>query len=202
MALEIAEIDGRPVRFVGYFPKRTVKRPDGFAPVSIEEIASVSGCISPAPEGWIDHWLHNPLGFFATEELAWQVAGGRGQGFDVYACRILDAAFPPGAPPRELSALEDEIITACALAGDPGPGFERLGWDIAGNWLGWSQSIGFECSPLTCNGLASVIATNRYGLIDRLGDAVPAAIRIGAEQPEPGTYYLLEVWRRGDRASP
>lgn len=202
MGLETAEIAALPVYFVGYFPKRTAKRPEGFAPAAIEEIASVSNCISSGPDDWIGSWLHNPLGLYASEDIAWQVARGRDQGFELYAYRMLDAAFPPDGPPRRPTQEEQTIIRSSVLSIDPGPHFERLGWDIAGNWLGWSQSIGFECSPLTCNGLASRIQTNRYGLIDRLEDAVPAAVRIAAEQPEPGTYFLLEVWRRGDRASP
>lgn len=202
MDLETSGIANLPVRFVGYFPKQTMARPDGFAPAGIEEIASVSQCISPGPEGWLDAWLHNPLGFYASEDVAWQVAGGHDPGFDLYAYRMLCVAFPPDGPPRHFTLEEERIVGGSAIEGVPGPEFACLGWDIAGSWLGWSQSIGFECSPLTCNGLASGIATNRYGLISRLEEAIPAAIRIAVEQPEPGTYYLLEVWRRRDRASP
>ena len=40
-----------------------------------EEIASVSTCISSAPEGWIDLWKHNRLGFYDTLDLAQAITG-------------------------------------------------------------------------------------------------------------------------------
>jgi hypothetical protein len=64
--------------------------------------------------------------------------------------------------------------------------------------LGWPQ---FECSPLTCCGLAEEVATNRYGLIDGLDRAIAVAPRIVEGPSDPGTYYLVQVWRkpRNDR---
>jgi hypothetical protein len=77
-----------------------------------------------------------------------------------------------------------------------GPDYECLGWDAVGTWFGIGQSATFDCSPLTCNGLASEIPANRFGLLDTIEEAVSVAARFAREQPEPGTYFLVEVWRR------
>ena len=62
------------LRLAGYFPKRIVLRPAYLddAP-SVVDICSVSCCISPPPDDWVDHWLHNELAFFDSPEIAGQV---------------------------------------------------------------------------------------------------------------------------------
>ena len=54
----------------------------------------------------------------------------------------------------------------------------------------------FECSALTCNSLAREIATNRHGLIGKLERAFAVAPEIIRLPSEPGTYYLVQVWRK------
>src|SRR5689334_9381276 len=52
------------LRLVGYFAKAT-EVPTGWpASDRVSEICSVSNCITSAPQGWINHWLHNEMGFF------------------------------------------------------------------------------------------------------------------------------------------
>src|SRR5579872_1888878 len=56
---------------IGYFPKRTLKRPAWLPCPQDDEICSVSGCISEEPDGWIEHWRHNECWCFDSQELAW-----------------------------------------------------------------------------------------------------------------------------------
>ncbi len=37
---------------------------------------------------------------------------------------------------------------------------------------------------------------NRYCLVDDVGAAYEMAILFGVQQPEPGPYVIVEVWRR------
>jgi hypothetical protein len=53
--------------------------------------------------------------------------------------------------------------------------------------------LGFECSPLSCNAMATEMDTNEYCLFDSLEAAVAGAARFSIEQPEPGDYYVIEV---------
>lgn len=169
---------------IGYFPKRTLKRPDWLKAADVEEVCSVSTCISEAPGGWIDHWLHNEMWVYDSPELAWRVVPEAARGeFDLYAYRLFPVAFvrrerrPFLIPPLQVQPLSTS--------------FERIGYDAV------SRSCGstFECSPLSCNQMAEHVPTNRYCLVD---DA-DTAFRIASESEdggcEPGPYYVVEVWR-------
>lgn len=85
------------------------------------------------------------------------------------------------------------------------PGLKKyvaIGYDLAG---GPSLSVhgepvydvlGFGCSPLSCNGRAAEFNVNRYCLIDNLEKAIRAGEHFGRTEPEPGPYYLYQVFRR------
>ena len=68
--------------FIGYYPKRIALKKDLKAQNGeivikndiVEEICSVSDCISDGPpKGWINEWKHNDLGFFSSEIAALSV---------------------------------------------------------------------------------------------------------------------------------
>jgi hypothetical protein len=44
---------------IGYFPKKTVRRPDWLKAANVEEVCSASDCISDGPANWISAWKHN-----------------------------------------------------------------------------------------------------------------------------------------------
>jgi hypothetical protein len=75
---------------------------------------------------------------------------------------------------------------------DPIPAtFESLGYDSVNRSM--ARVLGFECSPLSCNRMATEMATNEYCLFASLDTALAGAARFSIEQPEPGDYYMLEV---------
>ena len=53
-------------------------------------------------------------------------------------------------------------------------------------------------SPLSCNGLASSYPINQFCLLDDVEAAYRAGRDFGVEQPEPGSYIIVEVLRRTD----
>jgi hypothetical protein len=53
--------------------------------------------------------------------------------------------------------------------------------------------LGFECSPLSCNSMASEMTANESCLFHSLEAAIAGAMRFSIEQPEPGDYYVVEV---------
>ena len=73
---------------VGYFPKRTEVPAEWNAAPNVAECCSVSACLAPAPDGWIDRWLHNDLGFYDDPKTARSVAGGSSE-VSVFAYRLL-----------------------------------------------------------------------------------------------------------------
>jgi len=169
--------------FVGFFPLATATGPDWLEVPIVDEICSVSRCISKAPEGWIDAWKHNQLGFFDTEDLALEVATGRGAEFDLFAYRLFpvqceNGEFRPFPVPAPVFETLDR--------------YRFLGHDIV------SRSAGshVECSPLSCNYAARDFPVNRHCLIEDSDAAFSACRAISAGNYEPGPYFLFQVLRR------
>jgi hypothetical protein len=187
-----------PAKPIGFLAKLTKRRPD--PPIGdVEEVCSVSCCISKAPPGAVSAWCHNAMGFYASEALALSVIPPREDraAYDLYAYAMLPVAFDEDGEPRALTDDESRALSEAAKDTDEiGPGYQLLGWDVVSNSLGWVESQSFECSPLTCNSLAGTILANRYGLIDALDAAFAAAPEIIRAPSEPGTYYLVQVWRK------
>ena len=165
---------------VGFFPYRPVGVPKGLHLTGVELICSVSHCIAEVPPDWIDHWTHNDLGFFDTQDAAKQVAGDGN--FEVFGYRVY---------PIRISGTAVEDFDVPVSPTENLTGFVRLGIDIV------SRSVGplFECSPLSCNAGANEFEVNGFCLIDDFVDAVDIAVRLEKGSYEPGPYHLVEVWR-------
>ena len=74
---------------IGYFPKRTVRHLDWFKGQGVDEICSVSSCISKGPEKWIECWKHNEMWVFDSPALAWSVVPEADrEDLEMYAYRI------------------------------------------------------------------------------------------------------------------
>jgi hypothetical protein len=182
---------------IGYFAKWIVERPEWLNVPNVEDICSVSECMSAGPDDWFSLWKHNALCLFDDEQVIADIASelGRPEPFDLFAYALIPIRF---------AADGEAQITLAELPNPAGPApnaasrpldYERLGFDCV--QTGWHDNIvGFGCSPLSCNGRAAEIPVNRHCLIDRLDDAIEAARRFAKEQPEPGVYYVVEVWRK------
>lgn len=169
---------------VGYFAKVTRDRPEWLEAPVVEEVCSVSECISAGPENWILKWLHNGLGFFDSETLALQVVTTDRDAFNLYAYRIVPLEFDEGV----VRPWQPPVGSIDLDLGD----YESLGCDIASR----SAGCNFECSPLSCNGAAVDFPVNRHCLIPDVAAAYRAAVEISRGNYEPGPYHLLEVHRR------
>lgn len=182
---------------IGYFAKRITRRPEGPDLPGVEEICSLSECISPGPDDWFSRWTHNGACLFDREDAIGAIVAEEHEpdAFELFAYQIIPVRFAPDG---------ETAMTASDLPGEagrrpnaipPGADYDLLGYDCI--QTEWERNIvGFGCSPLSCNGMAAGIAVNRFCLIDSLDNAIAAARRFAKEQPEPGTYYVVEVWRK------
>jgi hypothetical protein len=170
--------------FIGFFPKRTQPVPIEFKSESIREIASVAECISPGPVEWIQHWKHNRMGFFDSQELASQVIENDPEEYDLYAYKVFPIRCKDG---------ETESIIITKAPGDVPEDYGFLGYDIVTK----SLADFFECSPLSCNYLANDYEVNQFCLIDDLEAATQVLVAIcQSGNAEPGPYYLFAVYRK------
>ena len=169
----------------GYFAKQVVSRPEWLNAPGVREICSTSNCVSPAPDGWIDRWLHNEFGWFnRASDAAAVIPPERTELFRVFAYRIHPELFRNGHA--------QSFVLPADVHPDAIPRtFQSLGFDSVSKSS--ASVLGFECSPLSCNGMANEIAANEYCLFDSLEAAIAGASRFSVEQPEPGDYYVIEV---------
>ena len=169
----------------GYFARRVKPKPDHLPAPGVREICSVSECLSPGADNWITSWRHNSLGWFNSIADAQKVVPeSERPGYRLFAYRIHPEVFRG----RHRVALEipDDVRP------EPLPaGFATIGYDCASRSN--VATLSFECSPLSCNGLASEMPVNVHCLFPTLALAIAGAERFAAEQPEPGDYYVVEV---------
>lgn len=151
----------------------------------VERVCSVADCLATPPAGWVDRWDFNRAGCYSTEAAALAAVPEDLRGrFEVFAywmvAENVQNLFNPGLPP----------LPASTELGS----YTVIGYDVAAPV---PDSFGFDHSPLSCNQMAQEVAVNRYCLIDRLEDALDAARRFNAEQPEPGEYVVIQVASKG-----
>ena len=172
------------LRLAGYFPKQVVAAPVWLACPLVDDICSVSDCVSPGPADWVEHWIHNELGFFNTVADARFVSADGPATTTIFAYRLLTTRFRAGS-------WESWAFPADVAPEPLPPAFRSLGFDAFN--LSMDDVLGFECSPLSCNRLAQEWPVNRHCLLADLDTAVEAAERFSIDQPEPGVYYVAEV---------
>jgi hypothetical protein len=177
----------------GYFARRIELKPDHLDASGVRDICSVSECISSGAEGWISAWRHNGFGWFNSIDDALSVVPQplRAE-FRLFAYRIHAELFRGAA--RAAVAVPEDVHP------EPLPdGFRSIGFDSASKSSALGTSL--ECSPLSCNGLASELPVNEHCLFPTLEAALAGAARFAVEQPEPGEYYVVEVLE-GPRIEP
>jgi len=182
----------------GYFARRVESKPDALVAPGVREICSVSECISSGADDWIASWRHNSLGWFNTVSDAVSVVPAEERHeYRMFAYRILPEVFR--GRERAALTLPDDVRP------EPLPdGFGSLGFDSASRFA--VASLCLECSPLSCNYMASEMPVNEHCLFPTLDDAIAGAMRFAIEQPEPGDYYVVEVleggFEGGERMAP
>ena len=124
---------------IGYFAKEIASRPAWADAPPMPQVCSVSHCVSRAPEGWIDLWSHNELGFYDDPQRARAAASGLEQA-RLFAYRFLPKRFRDGEEePWEIPRVQPTPLQ---------PSLRSRGFDAVSRSS--DGALGFECSPLTC----------------------------------------------------
>lgn len=171
---------------LGYMAKFVRPCPDGFA-APVQELASVSPCLSPDFGDWLDAWRHNDYWLFDSPARIVEVA--RQKGVELAAARWFyyegegrewdGARWRPVAPEPSLGLAVEEP-------------HQRLlrGFDVV-SYAGGSTA---ECSPLSCNGLAERLPVNASCLFDTAEEALRHIEQGAFDLAEPGPYRLMAVY--------
>jgi hypothetical protein len=185
-------------KFIGYFPKKNDyenpavmvdKWRDSLRAAGVTEIGSVSECIRSGPEGWIDLWKHNELGFYDSEDVVLTVIKGHEDQYTIFAYKLYLVCYEDGETKTggKMIARANQLNVTENLKG-----YQFIGFDVAS----CSLSDFFECSALSCNNAFEEYEVNEYCLLSDPALARRAHKEISAGNYEPGEQYLLEVYRK------
>jgi hypothetical protein len=174
---------------LGYMAKRIVTRPDWLKAAGVDEILSVSSCISEDFADWINSWRHNGHWLFDSPSIIQALACEHG--LDLTGCRWF---YYEGHE----TAYDDDARAWLPYAPDPGFGTSvqqpmdsvLRGYDVVTHSCGNSA----ECSPLSCNHMADEIVTNRHCLLDSFEVAHHLTEQRRFVDCEPGPYRIVAVF--------
>jgi hypothetical protein len=172
---------------VGYMAKRVVTAPTWLAAGRISSIYSVSGCMSEYFADYIDFWKHNDYWLFDSPEAITDLA--RENDIDLaetvlFFYELHELQFDSG----EWTHFDVEASVGTTVVLPEAKVLE--GYDVV---TFFAQSSP-ECSPLSCNALASEVETNRQCLLHSF-DQARTLLESGAfNNSEPGPYRIFAVY--------
>jgi hypothetical protein len=177
---------------VGYMFKKVVRRPDWLNVVDVDEIYSLSGCVSGNFTDYINYWKHNGYWLFDSPMVMEEVARDNNlslTGMTLFYYEVFEQQFDESS--KQWSSFEPEASFATNVAK---PASARLqGYDVAT----FSVRTSPECSPLSCNGLAAKVAVNRHCLFDSFEQAKQSLESGQFDNSEPGPFRIFAVYTVG-----
>lgn len=173
----------------GYMAKYVVNRPDWLKAGQVTDIYSVSNCVSNGFADYINYWKHNGYWFFDSPETILEVA--KENSLDITNTKLFY---------YEVHELEYDDNDNLWKPFVPEPSFKTQiiepeskyieGYDV----VTFSVHTSPECSPLSCNSLASEIETNQHCLLPSFEKAKQLLEEGWFENTELGPYRIFAVY--------
>jgi hypothetical protein len=177
---------------VGYMSKKVALRPEWLRAEGVQDVCAVSGCISAPFADYIRYWKHNGYWLFNSArdiETLCAAEGIDASGTTLFYYAAYEKEYDEGL--RAWRVFEPEASLPTRV--EPPGKAELIGFDV----VTFARGAGPECSPLSCNGLASEMAVNRHCLFDGFDEAVEALDGGRFDDCEPGPYRVFAVYRAG-----
>jgi hypothetical protein len=172
---------------VGYMAKRVVARPDWLPAERVSSIYSVSGCVSDNFTDYINFWKHNGYWLYDSPETIIEIA--RENGIDLAETVLFfyeahELQFDSG----EWMRFEPEPSFGTNVSVPEAKVLE--GYDV----VTFVAQTSPECSPLSCNSLASEVETNSRCLLQSFEQARKLLEHGTFNDSEPGPYRIFAVY--------
>jgi hypothetical protein len=167
--------------------KFVVERPDWLRAERVSAIYSVSGCVSRNFTDYIRFWKHNGYWLFDSPKPIVEIALERGIDLAetvLFFYEVHELQFHSG----EWTRVEPEPSLSTDVHVPDARVFE--GYDVV-TCLGQSAP---ECSPLSCNHLASHVETNSRCLLQSFEQARRLLEDGAFDDSEPGPYRIFGVY--------
>lgn len=172
----------------GYLAKRVEDSSDWLGATQVEDIYSVSGCISEDFADYINYWQHNGYWLFDSPKIIRSIAGQHAiclSGCTLFYYELYEFQFNEKNETWE--SFEPEKSFPLAVESPCSPILE--GFDV----VSFTSGNNPECSPLSCNGLAAEVVTNRHCLLESLDEARRSLKDGKFAKCEPGPYRIFSV---------
>jgi hypothetical protein len=172
---------------VGYLAKRVVPKPEILNAPAVIDIYSVSGCVNVNFTEYIQYWKHNGYWLFDSPEIIRGLAAEHALPLDgislfYYETYELELDGRSWRPFTVEPSVETQVIP---------PAHKTLeGFDV----VSFFARNAPECSPLSCNSLASDRPTNSHCLFTSFEEAETALNNGAFEDVEPGPYRIFAVY--------
>lgn len=173
----------------GYMAKLVCPRPDWLKARHVADIYSVSNCMAKNFADYIDYWKHNGYWFFNSPEVILELA--KENAIDLRNTLLFY---------YEVHEFEYDEKACSWKAFAPEPSFathviepikkQLEGYDI----VTFTTHTSPECSPLSCNHLASEIETNEHCLLPSFEKAKQLLEEGNINNSEPGPYRIFAVY--------
>ena len=181
---------------LGYMLKKVVTSPEWMKAPNVSAVYSVSNCVSSDFADYISLWKHNGWWFFNSPKAVFEAAKEKSvdtKDMMLFYYEAFESDYDEDDKTWSPIAPEKSFETAVEV-----PTHKTLrGFDV----VTYSVTAGPECSPLSCNAVASEVATNQYCLLDGLEEAQKLLERGVFDNSEPGPFRIIAVYTPEQRAS-
>ena len=174
---------------VGYMAKWVSTCPEWLQAEGVVDVYSVSACISSDFADYIPYWKHNGYWFFDSPVIIQQLAQKNDielEGTTLFYYDVHELAFdetqsqwtrfqPEASFPTDVIVPEKKVLE---------------GYDVVTFFAGSSA----ECSPLSCNALATDTKTNQHCLLFSLEQAQNLLESGMFKNAEPGPYRIFAIY--------
>ena len=177
----------------GYMAKRVYTKSewlnsDFLKGIEVEDVYSLSGCLSEDFADYIRFWKHNDYWLFDSPKIIQSVAREHSidlEGTKLFYYEVYELEFDDDAHWRPF-AREERLPTHVI----PPERKQLEGYDVVTFWGGSSP----ECSPLSCNTLAEELPTNEHCLLRTFEEAQQRLTDLSFKDSEPGPYRIFAVY--------
>jgi hypothetical protein len=178
---------------VGYIYKKVVARPDWLKADAVFDIYSLSNCISEDFADYINYWKHNGYWLFNSPQVIEDIAKNEGvdlSGTTLFYYEAYEYEFDEDTKEWSAFTPEPSFVTDVQVPMDK----HLEGFDVTT----FTAHTSPECSPLSCNSLATTIPVNEHCLFNTFAEAKEALEGGLFQNSEPGPYRIFAVYTPGN----
>ncbi|HUR00006.1 MAG TPA: hypothetical protein VM166_11170 [Gemmatimonadaceae bacterium] len=169
--------------------KRVAARPDWLKAKTVLDVYSLSHCISDDFADYINYWKHNGYWLFNSPEVIEEIATNEGIDLSestLFYYEVYEYEFDENSNGWSAFKPEPSFVTNVQMPMDK----QLEGFDVTTFCAHTSP----ECSPLSCNSLATTIPVNKHCLFNSFEEAKQAIDGGLFRNSEPGPYRIFATY--------